>query len=63
MKRYKHYKGNIYEFVTVAIHTETKEKLVIYKNETGETFARPYDMFYGMVEKDGKKMRRFSEYK
>lgn len=47
----------LYEIVAFAIHTETKEKMVIYKalyqDENGEykTFARPYDMFIAKVDK------------
>ena len=28
---YKHYKGNLYEVIGLALHTETREKMVIYK--------------------------------
>jgi hypothetical protein len=61
MKKYQHYKGHTYEFITEAIHSETDEKLVIYKNKDGQVFARPFNMFHEKVEKDGKLIPRFKE--
>lgn len=60
-KKYRHYKGGIYELICIAKHTETEEKLVVYKNEKGEEFARPYDMFFEEVEHEGKMVPRFME--
>lgn len=59
--RYRHFKGNEYEVLSVAKHTETGELLVIYKSVDGkDTFwARPYDMFTDIVDNNGTKMRRF----
>lgn len=59
--RYRHFKGNEYEVLSVAKHTETGELLVIYKSVDGkDTFwARPYDMFTDIVDYNGTKMRRF----
>lgn len=44
---YRHFKGNIYQVVGVAIHTETEEEMVVYRAQYGEQglFARPYSMF------------------
>lgn len=48
---YKHFKGNMYEVVTVAIHTETEEPLVIYRPcDGGKCFARPLEMFLSEVD-------------
>lgn len=50
----------LYLILYIATHTETKEKLVIYKalyrnEELGVSYgvyARPYDMFMGKVDKE-----------
>ena len=49
---YKHFKGDYYLVVDIAIHSETKEKLVIYRSlyENGLLYARPYDMFISEVD-------------
>jgi len=43
----QHYKGGVYVVKCIATHTETKEKMVIYKrfNGNGELWARPEAMF------------------
>lgn len=58
---YKHYKGNLYEVVATATHSESLEKLVIYKALYGEygIWARPLKMFTENVVIDGKPLPRF----
>ena len=63
MKRgiYKHYKGGVYELVDVARHSETLEKLVIYRNvTTGEYWARPIHMWDEKVNVNGEEVSRFT---
>ena len=59
--RYKHYKGNMYEVLDVARHSETEEWMVVYKTLYGDfsTFVRPFDMFVSKVEVDGVMVDRF----
>lgn len=49
---YEHFKGNIYEVLGTAIHSETKEKMVVYQAMYGthEIYVRPYDMFFSEVD-------------
>lgn len=51
-EKYRHFKGNIYEVIAVATHTETLDKFVIYKRvDCDDVFARPYEMFISEVDK------------
>ena len=58
---YRHYKGNNYQVLGVAIHSETLEELVIYKALYGQglTWVRPLNMFLEQVEVNGTKFPRF----
>lgn len=51
-ERYRHYKGGLYQIVTVAVHTETDENMVVYQALYGDykVFARPLKMFLETVE-------------
>ncbi|MGL4589526.1 MAG: DUF1653 domain-containing protein [Mycoplasmatales bacterium] len=51
---YKHFKGDYYLVEDIALHSETREKLVIYRALYGDTglFARPYSMFLEKVDKE-----------
>lgn len=49
--KYDHYKGGKYEVISMAIHSENGEKLVIYKSLLfGSVHARPLDSWNDMVE-------------
>lgn len=58
---YEHYKGNHYEVLGVARHSETLEYLVVYRALYGEQalWVRPYEMFIENVEIDGSVLPRF----
>ena len=59
--RYRHYKGNEYEVLYIATHSETAEKMVVYRALYGDRsiWVRPASMWNEIVLKDGKKYRRF----
>jgi hypothetical protein len=60
--KYRHYKGGEYEVLGVVRHSESLEPMVLYKplyNDSG-LWARPFAMFAGEVEVDGKKRQRFA---
>lgn len=59
--KYRHYKGNEYEVIGVAKHSETLEELVVYRAlyGDGQIWVRPFKMFRENLEVNGKKMPRF----
>ena len=57
--KYKHFKGKFYEVIDVVKHSETLEEMVLYKDDQNQLWIRPIAMFEEIVEKDGKKIKRF----
>jgi hypothetical protein len=59
--RYRHYKGNEYEVIGIARHSETLEPMVVYRPLYGENgmWVRPAAMFAENVVIDGKTRPRF----
>ncbi len=59
--RYRHFKRNEYTVLGVALHSETQEELVVYRQEYGDhgLLVRPKRMFLETVEVDGKAVPRF----
>ena len=59
---YRHYKGNHYEVLGTATHSESGERLVVYRPCYGERglWVRPLAMFVEEVEVNGHREPRFS---
>ena len=60
--RYRHFKGGEYEVVCTATHSETMEKMVVYRALYGERgmWVRPASMWNETVVRDGKEYLRFT---
>jgi hypothetical protein len=61
---YRHYKGNEYDVVGVALHSETLEPMVVYRpryETTAPLWVRPYDMFVGTAVVNGLDVPRFQK--
>lgn len=60
--RYRHFKGNDYEITGFAKHSESGDRLVIYKSlSDGEVWARPYNMFVETIWDNGRQIKRFEK--
>ena len=59
---YKHFKGNMYEVIDIAKHSETLEPMVVYRALYGEggLWVRPASMWNETVEHEGKTVLRFT---
>jgi len=59
--RYRHYKGNDYQVIGIARHSETEEELIVYRKlyDDGSLWVRPLAMFMEDVTLDGKLTPRF----
>ena len=60
---YRHYKGNKYEVISVARHSESLEEMVVYKAlyGEGEIWVRPAFMWNDeIILADGSKVKRFT---
>ena len=60
--KYRHFKGNEYEVIGIARHSETDEAMVVYHPLYGEggLWVRPASMWNETVERDGHVYQRFT---
>ena len=62
---YKHYKGNIYEVIGVAKHSETLEEMVVYRAtyqpEGQNLWVRPLELFLETIIVTGQSVKRFEK--
>lgn len=61
--KYRHFKGNEYEVLEIARHSETLEPMVVYRALYGDggVWVRPAEMWVETVVRDGKKYNRFEK--
>ncbi len=61
--QYRHYKGGLYEVITMATHSETAEAMVVYKSLLfGSVYVRPLTMWFEWVKNSsGDSVLRFRE--
>ena len=52
--KYRHFKGNEYEVLYIARHSETMDEMVVYRALYGEkgVWVRPKDMFFSCVDRE-----------
>ena len=60
--KYRHFKGNEYEVIAIAKHSETTEEYVVYRALYGDggMWVRPASMWNETVERDGVTYKRFT---
>lgn len=59
---YKHYKGNPYNLMGLARHSESLEEMVVYQAMYGDyrLWVRPKELFFGTLMVDGQEVPRFT---
>ena len=59
--KYRHFKGGLYEVLGIALHSETREEMVLYRPLYGEAglWVRPKQMFLESVLHNGAMTPRF----
>ena len=59
---YRHFKGNLYEVIGTAKHSESLEEIVVYKAlyDEGSLWVRPASMWDETVDRDGNVYKRFT---
>ena len=61
--KYRHFKGNEYEVLAIAKHSETEEEMVVYKTLYGDysIWVRPVSMWNETITRDGQTFKRFTK--
>lgn len=59
--KYRHFKGNLYELIEIAHHSESQEPVAVYRALYGDhgLWVRPLEMFLETIERDGAEIQRF----
>ncbi len=61
MKKYKHFKGGIYEWVCSAtLESDPSVQMVVYRSANGTIWTRPESVFFEEIEHEGQKIPRFA---
>jgi hypothetical protein len=60
LKRYRHYKGGLYELVCEAVLEADHTPVMVYRGQDGVVWVRPRQAFFETVEVDGKSLPRFA---
>ena len=60
--KYRHFKGNEYEVIGMATHSESMEEMVVYRAlyDDGGTWVRPAAMWDEVIEHNGQQVKRFT---
>lgn len=60
--KYRHFKGNEYEVIGIAKHSETLEEMVVYRALYGDfgLWVRPASMWDEEVNRNGETVKRFT---
>ena len=61
--KYRHFKGNEYEVIALAKHSETEEEMVVYKALYGSQgiWVRPVSMWTEVITREGQTFQRFQK--
>ncbi len=58
--RFRHYKGGLYELVCEATLESDLTPMIVYRAADGSVWIRPKDVFFQLIEVDGKTVQRFT---
>jgi DNA polymerase-3 subunit epsilon len=61
IRKFKHYKGGLYELVCEAIQESDLSSVIVYKSYDGRIWTRPKEVFFEWIVIDGVRLQRFTE--